>query len=191
MLKRPSSRRKSTSEGVQLNLVPILDTMVTLIAFILFSAAFFSVVHIESPFPTVDPEAQAQVKDDPKKEKPLQLTLSIRENEAELWSPFEKMAPVKIPHVAPGQPDIKQIHEKLIGIKNQFPAETKIVLVPFAAANYDTLIAVMDAIRLLDKTDPPMFAKNAQTGNDEPLKTLFPEIIFGNLLGTGPQAEGS
>ena len=30
MLKRPSSRRKSSAEGVNLNLVPVLDTMVTM-----------------------------------------------------------------------------------------------------------------------------------------------------------------
>jgi hypothetical protein len=40
----------------------------------------------------------------------------------------------------------------------------------------------MDGIRLLDPTDPPIFLKNAQTGVDEALKLLFPEVVFGNIL---------
>jgi hypothetical protein len=41
----------------------------------------------------------------------------------------------------------------------------------------------MDAARGLEASDPPIFVKNATTGNDEALKTLFPNVIFGNLLG--------
>jgi lysyl-tRNA synthetase class 2 len=51
VLKRPSSRRKSSTEGITLNLVPILDTMVTLIGFMLFTMSFLALVTIESPFP--------------------------------------------------------------------------------------------------------------------------------------------
>ncbi|MGZ3708243.1 MAG: hypothetical protein ACXWPM_05415, partial [Bdellovibrionota bacterium] len=56
MLKRPSSRRKTSAEGIQLNLVPILDTMVTLIGFLLFSMSFLAVVNIESVVPQASPK---------------------------------------------------------------------------------------------------------------------------------------
>jgi biopolymer transport protein ExbD len=179
MLKRPTSRRKSSNEEVQLNLVPILDTMVTLISFLLFTTAMLSFVNIESTFP----EMSAAGNEQKLKEKPLQLTVSLRENEIEVWSPFEKIPAKKIPNTAPGQPDTKVLHETMLEVKQKFPAENKVVIVPNAGASYDTLISVMDNIRLVEQTDPPMFAKNAATGNDEPLKTLFPEVIFGNLLG--------
>lgn len=179
MFKRPSSRRRGETKQVELNLVPILDTMVTLIGFLLFTTSLFVVVSIESPFPTTSPEANQRKL----KEKPLQLTLTLREKETEIWSPFDLIPPKRIPNPAAGQPDIKAIHETLLAIKQRFPNERKIVFAPAGGVNYDTLISVMDAVRTIEKTDPAIFAKNATTGVDEPQKILFPEVVFGNLLG--------
>src|SRR5689334_18160563 len=126
MLKRPTSRRKSKQEGVTLNLVPILDTMVTLIGFLLFTMSFLAIVSIESPFPQASPDrVEEQLK-----EKPLQLTISINEGDTEIWSPFEKIEAKKLPNPVPGQPDTKALHEALLDVKEKFPAETKVVIVP-------------------------------------------------------------
>jgi len=161
--------------------VPVLDAMVTLIGFMLFTTSFFAIVSVESPFPVASSKnMQEQIK-----EKPLQLTVSLREREAEVWSPFNKFPPKKLPNTPDGEPDIRGIHDALIGIKTNFPQETKIVVVPTPATTYDTLVALMDGLRLISPTDPPIFRKNLQTGIDEPVKSLFPEIIFGNLLGGG------
>jgi hypothetical protein len=153
--------------------------MVTLISFLLFTMAFVALVHIESPFPV----ASTQGLNETLKEKPLQLTLSINEKEAQIWSPFDRIPTKKIPNNEPGQPNFKAIHEALIGIKQQFPAETKAVLVPYAGATYELLVSAMDALRTLEPSDPPVYRRNQETGNDEVVKTLFPEVIFGNLLG--------
>lgn len=179
MLKRPSARRKSGHEEINLNLVPILDAMVTLIAFLLFTMSFLSIVAIESPFPTA---STADV-EEKLKEKPLQLTVTLRDNEAEIWSPFERISSKKIPNAEPGKPDTKSIHEALVEVKKQFPKETKVVVVPFAGATYDVLISAMDAMRVLEPSDPPIYLRNDTTGNDDLLKVLFPEVVFGNLLG--------
>jgi hypothetical protein len=56
-------------------------------------------------------------------------------------------------------------------------------VVPYPNAQYDTLILLMDSLRLMEPTDPPLFMPNKVTGNNEPVKTLFPEVVFGNLLG--------
>ena len=179
MLKRPSTRRKGTSDQIGLNLVPIIDTMVALIAFMLFTTSFLALVTIESPFPTSSSEEMVQNL----KEKPLQLTLSIRDKDTEIWSPFDKIPPKVIPNVSPGQPDIKLIHEALLAVKQKFPFESKIVLEPYASATYDILISVMDSMRMVDAGDPPLFRKDPATGNDQAVKVLFPDVIFGNLLG--------
>lgn len=179
MLNRPSSRRKSEAEGIQLNLVPILDTLVTLVGFLLFTSSFLSIVGVESTFP----QASTKKIEENLKEKPVQLTLSLHETESELWSPFGRIPSKKIPHTEPGRPDLKTIHESLIEVKKGFPNELKLIIIPTAGSNYDTLIAVMDAARSLDAGDPPIFVKNNTTGIEESVKQLFPEIIFGNLLG--------
>ncbi len=179
MLKRPTSRRKSKTDGITLNLVPILDTIVALIAFLLFTMSFLSIVSIESPAP----QASTQTQEQALKEKPLQLTVSINDKEAEVCSPFDKIPSKKIPNPLPGQPDVKALHDTLVAVKQKFPLETKVVFAPSTAITYDVLVAVMDSMRMMDPTDPPIFVKNAATGNDEPVKVLFPNVVYGNLLG--------
>jgi hypothetical protein len=152
--------------------------MVTLIGFLLFTTSFLSIVSIESPLPQLSPAEVA----DQIKEKPLQLTLILREKEVELSSPFSKIETKTIPHSQPGQPDMKTIHEALVEVKKKFPEEQSAVIVPEKDTPYDTLVGLMDTIRTLEPSDPPIYVKNQKTGMDETLKHLFPKIIFGNLL---------
>lgn len=180
MLKRPSSRRRSKGEGINLNLVPILDTMVALISFLLFTTSFLAIVHIESPVP----QTSAAVNEKKIQEKPLQLTVSLREKEAEIWSPFDRIPSKIIPNPTPGQPDVKTLHDSLLAIKQQFPKETQVVFVPFSGATYDVLVSVMDSMRMVEKTDTPIY-QNDDQGVSKPVKQLFPDVIFGNLLEGG------
>jgi biopolymer transport protein ExbD len=179
VFKRPSSRRNSHGDHAELPLVPILDTMVTLIGFLLFTTSFLGIVSIESPLPQASSDdVQEQIK-----EKPLQLTLTFREKDVEIWSPFSKIEPKAIPNAKGGEPDAKAIHEALIEIKKKFPMESSAVLVPTKDSLYDGMVALMDAVRTIEPTDPPIYVKNEKTGVDEPVKSLFPKILFGNLLG--------
>jgi len=177
MLKRPS-RKNSHTGSFEVNLVPILDTMVTIIGFLLFTSSFLSIVSLETLFPQASPEdIQTKIQ-----EKPLQLTLSIEETELKLWSPFQKIESQVIPNTQEGKLDLKTLHEKLIEIKKNFPFEKALVFIPHAWFPYDHLIGVIDATRLIESSDPPLYAKNTVTGNDESLKELFPVAVFGNLL---------
>jgi biopolymer transport protein ExbD len=179
LFKRPSSRRKSGTEEIDVNLVPILDTMVTLIGFLLFTTSFLSLVSIESLLPQASPdEVEEKIK-----EKPLQLTLTVRPKEIEIWSPFGKIPSKTISNTPDGTFDTKNIHDFLVEVKKQFPKEINIVLVPTSSTEYDRLILLMDSLRTMEPSDPPIYVKNEKTGLDEPIKSLFPKIVFGNLLG--------
>ena len=181
MLNRPSSRRKSHSEGIELNLVPILDTMVTLIGFLLFTTSFLAIVSIESPIPGRAP-------DDPNKkpdEKPLQLTVELNSKSIEIYSYSEKFPRKSLPNTAEGKVDLKSLHETIIEVKKRFPAEENIVLTPSEGIAYESMISVMDAVRELETTDPSIYRKNATTGVDEVVKNLFPKVLFGNLQAGG------
>ena len=177
--KSPSSRRRTHPAEISINLVPMLDALVTLIAFLMYTMAFLNLTMVESPLPMVSNEENLHQL----KERPLQLTLTIRDNEVEIWSPFELIPPVKIANITEKNPDLLKIHETLIGVKQKFPTENKLVLVPNGGTSYDAIVAILDAARVLEKTDPPIVAKNPQTQVDETVKTLFGEVIFGNLLG--------
>lgn len=180
MFKRPTSRRKTDhKKTIELNLVPMLDALVTMIAFLLFTMSFLAIVDIESPAPRVSKAILNQRL----KEKPLQLTLTIRAQEIELWSPFGKVRPTKIPNNAEGQPDLLKLHEATLEVKKLFPQEGSIVFMPFPGINYDVLISLMDTVRNFEKSDPPLLVKDAQTGIEQQITGLFPQIVFGNLLG--------
>jgi biopolymer transport protein ExbD len=179
MLKRPSAKRRSHKEGIELNLVPMMDTFVTLIAFLLYTMAFIVMSSVETPLPTASPTEVAEKLT----ETPLQLTVSFRKDETEVWSAFQKIESKTIPNLPEGTPDVQAIHQKLVEVKQQFPNEKQVVLAPNGALSYDALVASMDAIRMLDATDPAIIVKNEQ-GVDEAQKMLFPEVVFGNILGT-------
>lgn len=188
MFMRPSSRRKTHNEPVQLNLVPMMDAFVTLIAFLLYSMAFLSLVVIESPLP------QASSEEIVKKlqEKPLQLTVSVQSGKTEIWSPFGKIDRKTIPHLPDGEPDLLRIHETLLDIKRLYPTEEQLVFAPHRALNYEAMINLLDQFRLLQPTDSPIFVKSAQTGVEESIHQLFPKVVFGNLLSENSDtAEGS
>lgn len=179
MLKRPSSRRRSHPAEIQINLVPMLDALVTMISFLMYTMAFLSFTMIESPLPIISPETNQQQL----RERPLQLTLTLNESDVLLWSPFDLIPQQRIPNRQDGSPDFLKLHETLIGIKQKFLSEDKLILVPSGVTSYDTIIAVIDAVKNLEKTDPVIVIKNAKTGVEEQAKYLFGDIVFGNLLG--------
>lgn len=187
MLSRPSLRRRNENGEIILNLVPILDAMVTLIAFLLYTMSFLALVSIETQFP----QASKDINQELIEKKPLQLTLTIRDQEMELWSPFGKVEKKILAFLEPGKPDTEALHAALLEIKKAFPEENQLVLAPASSINYDTLISVMDSARLLENSDPPMFRTNPETGTDEAIQTLFPEIVFGNLLSNESEGSGA
>ena len=71
MLRRPSARRKVGSEQIGLNLVPMMDTFVTLIAFLMYTMVFVVMTHVETPLPTASPTEVANKL----KEKPIRSSL--------------------------------------------------------------------------------------------------------------------
>ncbi len=176
-MKSPSSRRRSHRAGVhELNLVPIMDTMVTLIGFLLFTTSFLIFVKIESILPLAPPPDKQSPA-----HKPLQLTLHLKAQGLELLSPFGGITPHTIPHQG-RVADTKSLHEAILETKKHFPQESTIIFLPEKGISYDMLIACMDAVRVFAETDTAIILPNAQ-GVDETLKELFPKIVFGNLFG--------
>ncbi len=172
-------RKRIRNFDINLNLVPMLDGMITIIAFLMYTLAFIAIVSIESPIPLVNRLSN----DTQIKEVPLQLTLSIQNKQMILYSPFQRVPSTTIPHLPDGMADLPALRKRLLAIKDRFPFETKIVFMPGSQVAYDQIIAVMDSVRARDRADPPLYARNPKTGLDELITSLFPNIVFGNLLG--------
>lgn len=181
---KPSSRRKSGPQEINLNLVPILDALVTLVSFLLLTTTFFAIAVIDTPTPLLAP-AEEQI--EKLKEKPLQLTAYVYADKIMIsdWSGSRELHTIiNIPDPQKNgeqKYDLEKLHQIIVGIKTRHPTETKLILKPESTVNYESLVSIMDAVRMLEKTDPPLYQKNKQ-GIDEPVQKLFPEIIFGNIL---------
>jgi len=153
-----------------------MDAFVTLIAFLLLVTSLLSVTLIDTPVPVVSNEPP------PKEDhKPLALTLEIKADELILSSTFRLIPEQKFPKVDKGY-DTAKLHEALIAIRQKFPAEKNIAYKPAADIKYDDLVQLMDATRLLAKTDPAMPTVKDSTGVDRIDPFLFPTVIFGNVI---------
>lgn len=183
MLKRPSSRRRSSQTEIAINLVPILDALVTLITFMLFTTTFLAITVLDTPTPLLAPPEEQVEKI---QKQPLQLTAFIQPDKILIsdWTGSREkhsIANITDPETNESRYDFEKFHQTLIEIKQRHSNETKLVLKPDPGVAYEVLISIMDAARSIEKTDPPLYKKSAQ-GIDEPELKLFPEVIFGNLM---------
>lgn len=175
MLRRPSNRRRSQGHSdIDLNLVPIMDAFVTLIAFLLMATSLLSVTLIDTPVPILSSLP------DTSKDKPLTLTVKLAEDSLRIESPFNLIPAQSFPRTGEHY-DFDKFHEALVGIKQKFPKERKIIFMPTGAVKYDEIIQVMDASRKLSKTDATIYVEGA--GGVQKAETdLFPEVVFGNII---------
>lgn len=174
MLRVPTSRKRKKPEE-KLNLVPIMDSVFIFIFFLLMSASFLKIYEIGSPIPIVSDQEPPKDKKDP-----LALTMIIETNEITLSAGV----PLKVIQKFSRQPDglfnYDEIHTALINIKKQNTDEDSIIFAPNGDLTYDEIVKIMDAVRVLYKTDEAIFKTN-KDGIDEKMKDLFNQIIFSNL----------
>jgi biopolymer transport protein ExbD len=175
MLKVPSARKRKKPDE-KLNLVPIMDAIFIFIFFLLMSASFLKIFEIGSPIPIVSDS------EPPKdKKEPLALTMVLDMNVLTL----SKGVPSRSFHTFKRQPDgffnYDEIHNVLIGIKKANVSEDSIIFEPVGDLTYEEIVKIMDAVRILNKTDEAIFAPTKE-GIDERLDKLFDKIIFSNLM---------
>ncbi len=175
MLKIPTSRKRKKPEE-KLNLVPIMDSVFIFIFFLLMSASFLKIYEIGSDVPIVSEEEPPKDKKDP-----LALTLKLDLNELTLL----KGIPSEVIQTFQRQPDgsfnYEELHAALMDQKKQHLDEDSIIFEPVGDLTYEEIVNIMDAVRIINKTDDAIFKKN-KDGIDEKVKQLFDKIIFSNLM---------
>ena len=175
MLRVPTSRKRKKPDE-KLNLVPIMDSVFIFIFFLLMSASFLKIYEIGSPIPIISDQ------EPPKKQEkePLALTLKVEANEITLSSGVPSKQIKKFVRQPDGQFNFEEVHMTLIDIKKQNTDEDSIIFEPMDDLPYEEIVKIMDAVRMLNKTDEAIFKPN-KDGVDEKIKNLFDRIIFSNL----------
>lgn len=172
MLRKPS-RKNYKYEYKRPNLIPILDAVFIFIFFLLLSANFLKVYEINSNVPTV---SSAPPK---KNEKPLNLGLKIHSNSISIYTgiPWKKLKTI---NKKDGKYDLNLLHDYLIAVKKKNLSERTITLEPINTIDYETIVKIMDSVRIFKTTDPSFYIKT-KDGMDQKVEALFDDIIFGNI----------
>lgn len=169
------SRRATRREVTKPNLIPILDAVFIFIFFLLMSANFIKVYEIPSDVPIVSNS------EPPKSDKkPLALTLKVYQSSIALYTGVPGRNVRSFQKMPDGNYDLEGLKSYLIGLKKANLHEDTAILEPVVDLSYEEIVKIMDAVRMLRNTDPDIYTKDKQ-GMDVKLKTLFAQIIFGNI----------
>lgn len=175
MLRVPTSRKRKKPEE-KLNLVPIMDSIFIFIFFLLMSASFLKIYEIGSPIPIISDQEQ------PKDEKePFALTMVLDTNEITVSSGVPSTPIQKFTRAEGGEFNYEEIHTYFVNLKKEHVDEDSLIFEPIGDLTYEELVRVMDAVRMLNRTDEAIFKTN-KDGIDEKVKNLFDKIIFSNLM---------
>lgn len=172
--------KKRAKMSDELDLIPIMNLVTILIPFLLLAAQFINLAVIDSSLPAIGAPPPEELDDD---EKPLNLSLILTgegiyiagadEVLAENGLPVgEEVVEPTVPCKRLGCPDIgdydgKELTRLLGLIKDEYPTDENVILVPEAAVHYELLIVAMDAAR----EDPT-------TMMDGKPRVLFPFVVI-------------
>jgi biopolymer transport protein ExbD len=161
ILARRQQRNHARYRGRGLNIVAMLDVMVILTFFLIFTAVFSktSVLEVNLPVPGT------QATSTPPR---FELELILRRSGIDV---AERSTGVltTIPAVATGQ-DVSRLNEYLAGLKQRVPDVANATLLVADDVDYDTIVQVMDAARVRQVVDGAKVVR-------EP---LFPQVALGD-----------
>jgi biopolymer transport protein ExbD len=145
-----------------LNIVPMLDVMVILTFFLIFTAVFSRTSVVEVNLPGPDVQAPPAVPT-------LELEVILRRNGLQVADRNVGVLQT-IPLTATGYQDSLRLSEYLSDVKGRFPDKTGATLLVADDVDYDTIVQVMDAMRSRQKVE----------GTKVSSTTLFPQISLGD-----------
>jgi biopolymer transport protein ExbD len=141
-----------------LNIVPMIDMMVILVFFLIFTAVFSKTNILQLNLPA----SNTAPLDLPKG---LKLEVIIRPDDLVIND--RNSGPLKVLANTPNGYDLQNLSEFMRKIKSQFPQMTDATILPGPAVPYDTLVQVMDTVRVYQLPVAP-FSK----------AELFPDIAI-------------
>ena len=144
-----------------LNIVPMIDMMVILVFFLIFTAVFSKTNILQLNLPA---NASAAPLDLPKG---LKLEVIIRPND--LVVNDRNSGPLKVLDNTPSGYDLDGLSEYMRRVKATYPQMTDATVLPGPNVSYDTLVQVMDTVRVYQLPVAP-FSK----------AELFPDIAIGD-----------
>ena len=159
------ARHHKRHDVAEINLTSMIDMMTILVFFLLVHGGFIRLAMLELNLPSAQSE--------PSKTPPtFQLEITVREGGIEVGDRSSGVLSRIEKSAAGGGYDLAKLTEYLTRVKQQFPDKTDATLLLEPDIQYDSLVAVMDRIRVAEQLDTP----NRRVLRME----LFPDISIGD-----------
>jgi hypothetical protein len=177
-------KRTALVDAEELDLVPIMNLVTILIPFILMASSFVTLAVIDSTLPAIG--QPQQVEQDPDDKPPLMLSLMVTNMGITVAGADAVLFPEGAPELAEGEDrpptipcpgsecsgledyDFAELTRILGMIKDEYPDDENVILVPESRIPYEIIVKVMDHSR--EDVD----AKNS----DGTARTLFPFVVI-------------
>ena len=155
-------RRKRNAEAAELNITVFMNLMVILVPFLLITAVFSRMAVLELYLPGASD--QAADADEPV----FQLEIVIRKNRIEVGD--RNVGAFGVYANVDGEYDFEALGRKLEEIKADYPTKTDVSILLEADIPYDTLVQVMDRVRVTQAVEDGTVVRHE----------LFPDISIGD-----------
>lgn len=171
--------KKNAANAEELNLVPIMNLVTILIPFLLLSAQFVTLAVIDSTLPAIGKPTESTEPEEEKLNLSVAVTptgFSILGASGVLGNPEGEGATVPcLQDGCPGRDayDYPRLTQMLGQIKDQFPNEENIILIPASNIPYEVLIATMDATREDRGTKVRVEGREGEV-----FRPLFPYVVI-------------
>jgi biopolymer transport protein ExbD len=163
MIRRRKGGRHHTNDTAELNITAFMNLMVILVPFLLITAVFsrLAILELNLPGSSTEPvEPQDQT---------FQLEVIVRQDKIEIGDRNQGLLGI-YPNTEEGEYDYEALSAKLAELKDRYPAKTDASILLESDIAYDTLVQVMDRVRLAEEIE-----------DDSIVRTdLFPDISIGD-----------
>jgi len=159
---RRGSRKRSV-DAAELNITAFMNLMVILVPFLLITAVFSRLAILELNLPGSSTEPV-----DPQ-ELTFQLEVTVRKNQIEVGDRTVGALGI-YPRSDEDDYDYDALSKKLAELKEKYPEKTDASILLEADIPYDTLVQVMDRVRVAESIEEERIVRN----------DLFPDISIGD-----------
>jgi biopolymer transport protein ExbD len=150
-------------ETAELNITAFMNLMVILVPFLLITAVFSRLAILELNLPGSSTEAV-----DPQ-EQTFQLEVIVRKDKIEVGDRNQGLLGI-YPNTEEGEYDYEALSIKLAELKDRYPDKTDASILLESDIAYDTLVQVMDRVRIEEEIRDESIVRN----------DLFPDISIGD-----------
>ncbi len=172
MLRSRRGGRRQNDDTAELNITAFMNLMVILVPFLLITAVFsrLAILELNLPGSSTEPvEPQDQV---------FQLEVIVRSDKIEVADRNQGLLG-SYPNGVDGY-DFDAVSEKLAQLKKRYPDKTDASILMEQEISYDTLVQIMDTVRLSVVIESNADGEQAMVRSD-----LFPDISIGDAPSAG------